>query len=338
MFEACVIMGNRRLSVNYQGISATIAPAVIAPTGVAAEISGVDRFDSSPPQQDYFITRICGGLGNQLFQYAVGRAGALRNGCNLVLDARPLETHSLRNYELHHFNIVAKIGTHEELPPDRRSKIRYLLWRSGRDARRRLVREKSLKFDQKVLGVSANAILHGYWQCERYFADYAQKIRDDLTAKTPASGPNRQWLDRIRSSNIVSVHIRRGDYASDKKVQSRYASCSPKYYWNAAEKILDSAGGDLEFLAFSDDPDWVEREIKLPGALHIVRHNSGGRAFEDLRLMSACSHHIIANSSFSWWGAWLNPSPEKIVIAPKQWFRDENECEHDIVPNSWARC
>ncbi|NOY40503.1 MAG: alpha-1,2-fucosyltransferase [Planctomycetes bacterium] len=329
-------MGNRRLIVNHQGVSATIAPATS--TTVAADISDVAPFDLSPTRQGYIVTRISGGLGNQLFQYAAGRAGALRNGCNLVLDARPLETNSLRNYELHHFNIAAKIGTHAELPPDRVSKVRYLLWKTGRDARRRLIREKSLRFDQKVLGASADAILHGYWQCERYFADFAQKIRDDLTVKTPASGANREWLDRLCSTNTVSVHIRRGDYVSDKKIQSRYASCSPEYYRNAAERILDTVGSELEFLVFSDDPDWVEQEIKLPGALHVIRHNSGDHAFEDLRLMSACGHHIIANSSFSWWGAWLNPSSDKIVVAPKQWFRNENEREHDIVPDSWVRC
>jgi len=293
--------------------------------------------DFNSARHAHIVTRVFGGLGNQLFQYAAGRAAALRNGCDLVLDARPFETDSLRDYELHHFNIAARIGTDEELPPDRTSKIRYLFWKAGRDARQRLIREKSLKFDQRVLGVSANAIIDGYWQCERYFADHAQQIREDLTIKAPASDRNRQWLDRISARNTVSVHIRRGDYVSVKKNQTVFAVCKPEYYRNAAETLRRLVGDDIEFLAFSDDPDWVARKITLPGTLHVIRHNSGDRAFEDLRLMSACRHHIIANSSFSWWGAWLNPSAKKIVIAPRRWFVEYDDRSRDIVPKSWAR-
>ena len=120
-------------------------------------------------QSSKIVIRLTGGLGNQLFQYATGRAVALRNGCDLVLDIRPLELDPLREYELHQFNIAARVCTPNELPPDKTSKIRYLFWRIGRDAKQRLVKEKSRGFDPNVFDISADRILHGYWQCEKYF-------------------------------------------------------------------------------------------------------------------------------------------------------------------------
>ncbi|MDG1893468.1 MAG: alpha-1,2-fucosyltransferase [Fuerstiella sp.] len=283
-----------------------------------------------------FVTsRLTGGLGNQLFQYAAGRAASLRNDVDLVLDIRLLAVDSLRSYELHRYNIAARVGSNAELPPDRSAKFRYLLWKVGRDARKRLVTEKGLQFRCEQMVVPANAVLHGYWQNETYFCDFAEQIRQELTVATAASAPNVDWLNRIQSVNAVSMHIRRGDYVSVTKNQSIYASCSPEYYTAASTRIRDLAGSDVEFFAFSDDPDWVEKEIKVPGKLHIVRCNAGDTAYEDLRLMSACRDHVIANSSFSWWGAWLNPLPHKRVVAPRKWFVDDNE--RDPVPESWLR-
>lgn len=283
------------------------------------------------------IARITGGLGNQLFQYAAARAHALRNNRDLILDIRPLTNCSLRDYDLHHFGILGTVGTNQTLPPGRDSKLRYGLWRLSSDARARLVREASIGSEIDLSSAAPNAILHGYWQSEQHFANFTDHIRAELKVKTKPSPENERLLSEISETMAVSVHIRRGDYVASKKNQGVFASCSTDYYRRAAEFVAEQASASVHFYVFSDDPDWVQSQITLPGRTTLVRHNCGKTAYEDLRLMNHCNHHIIANSTFSWWGAWLNPSPSKIVVAPKQWFHGEANERQQIAPNSWHR-
>nr|VFK65587.1 MAG: Glycosyl transferase family 11 [Candidatus Kentron sp. TUN] len=133
------------------------------------------------------------------------------------------------------------------------------------------------------------------------------------------------------------MHIRRGDYVSDKEANTLIGTCSLDYYQRAVRLLQERIESNPRFYVFSDDPDWVQANLRLDGQMHIVRHNNTDTNFEDLRLMSACSHHIIANSTFSWWGAWLNPSPQKIVIAPARWFKSDKLDDRDLIPSSWLR-
>jgi hypothetical protein len=283
---------------------------------------------------DFVFVRLVGGLGNQLFQYATARAVALRNGVPLILDARAYKSDSAFGYRLGHFAIEARPGSSEELPPGKDEPIRYALWRKFGSSPK-FARERGLGFNRSVIALPAGVYLHGYFQSEKYFADIAEHIRAELTLKEAATGKSAEWLDQIDTAPSVSLHVRRGDYVSSTKAAATHGTCSPDYYRNAVARMADQAGIDPVIFIFSDDPDWAREKLELPFETHIV--TAGGAAHEDLRLMSACRHHVIANSSFSWWGAWLNPKPDKIVVAPDKWFADSRMDNPDIVPEGWVR-
>ncbi len=136
--------------------------------------------------------------------------------------------------------------------------------------------------------------------------------------------------------NGVSIHIRRGDYVTNTSANDFHGLCSLEYYSAGIEYVL-SRVPDATLDVFSDDIEWARLNIRIPAPTIFIDHNQGRSSWEDMRLMSRCQHHIIANSSFSWWGAWLNPSPDKIVIAPSKWFADSSILTDDIVPSTWIR-
>ena len=179
--------------------------------------------------------------------------------------------------------------------------------------------------------------MHGYWQSEKYFADCRDQIRHDLQIVTPPSSRNAETLDEIGSTRSVAVHIRRGDYVSDSKTNAFHGTCTIQYYQSAVREIARLTSIEPTVFLFSDDLDWATRSLDF-GLLTVpVRNNDRDTAFEDLRLMSACDHQVISNSTFSWWAAWLNPSPNKIVIAPDHWWADRKAESRDIVPQDWIR-
>lgn len=280
--------------------------------------------------------RLIGGLGNQLFQYASARAASLRQGVPLVLDARHYKAGDQFAYGLDHFAIEARIGSEDELPPARNRPIPYFLWRTLK-LKPRFLREASLGFNEAIHNAAPGVYLHGYLQTERYFADAAPQIRRELSIVTPPSEENRRWLDHIAAVPSVSLHVRRGDYVSDSKAGRSHGTCTLDYYSNAVRLVAAEMAEEPVFFVFSDDPDWARENIRLGFETHVAGHNDFTRNYEDLRLMSACRHHIIANSSFSWWGAWLDPSPDKIVVAPERWFADPALSNPDIVPAGWPR-
>ena len=283
------------------------------------------------------VVRIHGGLGNQMFQYAAGRAIAERTGAELLLDLRYFEEEVPYGFGLPHFATRFRVAQTGDLPPHpRKQKLAYAVWRALR-LKPRLVREKGLGFNADVPSTKTPAYLHGYWQSERYFADVAETIRADLTVKTPPSADNAAMLARIRSAPSLSLHVRRGDYASNPAILAAHGLCSPDYYARAVETVTQRLGATPVIHVFSDDPDWAEANLAFDAELVVVRGNSSETSYEDLRLMSACDHHIVANSSFSWWGAWLNPSPDKIVVAPRQWFAHPDMSNPDICPQGWVR-
>lgn len=287
------------------------------------------------------VVRLIGGLGNQMFQYAFGRNIALIHGVPLKLDISGFKSYPLRKFELKHLNIAAKIATERDIHESR--KLNFLdSWMSrivnivASTPRRGEVCERFFHFDPAMLTVGPNAYLNGYWQSEKYFEGIEDIIRQEFTFQCKPDARNEELLRRISTTNSVSLHVRRGDYVSDPVTHETHGTCPPGYYQRAVELIAAKIGQPHIFV-FSDTPEWVKNNLSFNFPSTLVIHNSGDSSFEDLRLTSHCKHHIIANSSFSWWGAWLNSSPEKIVIAPKKWFANEDLDSHDLIPPGWIR-
>lgn len=276
-------------------------------------------------------SRLFGGTGNQLFQYAAGRALADHLGADLALDSRYVG--GARADCFGHF-AHARLIRPTALPPAKTERaLRYALWRLfGRNPR--FHREKGLGFDPGFRDLPDNTYLHGYWQSERYFADIRAQLRSDLTFTAPLDPANAAMAAQIGASACpVSVHVRRGDYLAS----GSYAACPPAYYTAAIERIAQEADQPLTCYIFSNDPDWARDNLDLGHAQIVVDINDETRGPFDLHLMSRCAHHVIANSTFSWWGAWLNPDPAKRVIAPKNWFGTAKLSNPDLIPDAWVR-
>lgn len=289
------------------------------------------------------IVKLMGGLGNQMFQYAVARRLAWRHGTPLKMDFSFLEGEQTGNtpriYALDTFRISAEKASQWEITySSGKGNARFL---SGiarllqRAARYTSYREHGFQFHPKLLSLSDKVYLEGYWQSEKYFTDITDIIRDEFTFITPAEGINYQLAQEISSVNSVSLHVRRGDYVTDRQTSEVHGICDGAYYVKAVEEIA-RAVKDPCFYIFSDDPEWVRKNLKLQYSSRYICHN-GTMANEDLRLMSLCKHHVIANSSFSWWGAWLSANCNKIVMAPDRWFRDPGINTCDLIPESWVR-
>ena len=280
------------------------------------------------------IIRLVGGLGNQLFQYTTARAVAFRNGSDLLLDIREFSNDNGKwRYSLHHFNINARIAKISELPPPRTARFRYNLWRLfGNNPK--FVRERGLGFNSKLMTIGTECYLHGYFQSETYFTNIADLVRNELRIITPPNAANTKLLSTLSNETTVSLHIRRGDYLSTNGTGT-FATCGLDYYTTAISYLARQIGSIVIYV-FSDDPDWARDNLLSDYPIIILDQNSGNLDYEDLRLMSACQHNIISNSTFSWWGAWLNPNPGKIVIAPYNWFASGHPVNPDIIPSNWV--
>lgn len=286
------------------------------------------------------IVKIQGGLGNQLFQYAFASQLAMRSKTGFKLDVTFYEKNPSRKYELCHFGITGPIASVEEINAFKTPASFGLILLKNKilQKKKRVVTESGLRFNPSYLKPVKSGIINGYWQSEKYFMDIAEKIKTEFTLLYPPTGENLSLLQAIKSGNSISVHVRRGDYDSDSSANQIHGTCSIDYYHKAAELIAQQVQNPI-FYIFSDDMAWVRNYLKFKYQVCYVEINDSHTAFEDLRLMQHCHHHIIANSTFSWWGAWLNPKKNKIVVAPKRWFNDE-EMERqatDILPDNWIR-
>lgn len=294
------------------------------------------------------VARISGGLGNQLFQYALGRRLSLERGEALTLDLSDFEAYTLRSFALDHLTLKPVRAREQDVRtltdgtprfPENIIPRRWIPRALRRERMANLLHYRELedsRFDPHILAVPSPVYLHGYWQSERYFDSIPEVIRTDFQVRAPLTGRNREVAQGIAASESVSLHVRRGDYVSDPRTLASLGLCSLGYY-AAAVSLLVERLARPRFFVFSDDPTWAAANLELPGRPTFVDHNDAGTDYEDLRLMSLCRHHVIANSSFSWWGAWLNPSPEKIVVAPRQWRADAPQACPDICPPRWVR-
>lgn len=287
------------------------------------------------------IVKLAGGLGNQLFQYALGRALAVRWSTELVLDATAFEGRDdSRRYSLGHFNIRAGQAGPRELRRVRRHRrglgrvfsAATNLWRDIAE-----IREQRFAFDATVLEVGDDIYLEGYWQSEKYFRDVRPLLVEEVTLRRELSRDNAGFARQIETTeNAVSLHIRRGDYVTDPKVRSIHDVCTLDYYRRCVDAVCRRISHPHLFV-FSDDIPWARGNLSTRWPTTFVENEGDTRDYEELMLMSRCAHHIIANSSFSWWAAWLNDSSEKAVFAPDRWFRPGTLDAPDICPIDWER-
>jgi hypothetical protein len=286
------------------------------------------------------IVRLNGGLGNQMFQYAAGRAVAHRRQVPLGLDTSEFQNGSQRNYRLSNFNIQASVSSNEIIESFKKeAERRSTLWlnRLRPYYRRPFIKEPGFAFDANILRAPGRVYLDGYWQSEKYFKEIERMLRSELTVSEKPQGPNAQMSERIKQTPAaVSLHVRRGDYVSNPVTNQYHGTCPLRYYEDAVAKLI-SLGVQPHLFVFSDDIPWAQANLRFDYLVTFVGHNPASADHEDLRLMSMCRHHIIANSSFSWWGAWLGVDPNKIVIAPREWFNDASHDTRDLIPDSWLQ-
>lgn len=282
-----------------------------------------------------------GGLGNQLFQYAAARRISYVNNVQLKFDISAFNNGGSRSYCLEKFNVAGQVALPRDIArfanADRPAFVRlYSKWADGLKFyhRRSIVRERRFHFDPSLLKVSGHVYLDGYWQSEKYFKDIQNVIRRELAFKRLPGNAKDDLARRIRQEVSVSLHIRRGDYASDEKVKRVHGECELGYYHTALQKLTGLIR-DPHIFVFSDDPQWAQDNLHLSHPVTFVSRGGTESQYEDFRLMTICKHHIIANSSFSWWGAWLSEYPAKVVFAPKAWFKTSERDSKDIVPESW---
>lgn len=283
------------------------------------------------------IIKIIGGLGNQMFQYAYAKA-LQQKGYEVKIDISAFETYKLHGgYQLDKYNIDLDSSIKDENEKFYKNTFFYkVLRRFGMDFSRR-IKEKSLLFDNRFLEIEDNSYLDGYFQCEKYFKDIREIILKQFTINQEISNYTKEIENKIQNSqNSCSMHIRRGDFVNSTNINI-HGACDIAYYKKAI-KYLEDKIVDMNYFIFSDDIEWVKENLAIENAIYIDSKEKR-IPHEDIYLMSLCKNNIIANSSFSWWSAWLNKNEKKIVIAPKRWFADDKleSQSKDIVCESWVR-
>lgn len=283
------------------------------------------------------VVGLKGGLGNQLFQYALGRRLSMEHGCPLILDDRALHSDPLRNFALNQFQINQPLAKPLSYPLHGVGAYLNPLYRSLPFTQAlTIANEKGFAFDPQVLEYESGTYLNGYWQSERYFLPIRQTLLTDLALAKPLSTEQSKLAEQIVGVNAVSLHIRRGDYVSDSITNSYHGLCNLNWYHRAVNTIAQDVSNP-HFYIFSDDYEWATKNLQLSHSTYFIEPQQDGHESIDMHLMSLCQHNIIANSSFSWWGAWLNQNLQKRVIAPANWFANAPHDTRDLIPTSWQR-
>lgn len=287
------------------------------------------------------VVRLSGGLGNQLFQYAVGRRLAIRHKTDLILeDSFYIKTPygvTPRSYELVHYPIKARRVTASErfqlgVYSNRYTRIiRNYINIPGRYL---YIREFSHQFNDFLLNAPNNIFLDGYWQSEKYFLGAESELINELQPIEDMSSDDALVAKEMKDTNSVGLHIRRGDYVTLESAKNHHGVCDLNYYQNAVNLISKNISNPVFFI-FSDDLNWAKDNLNLKFPCFFIGHNSAQTGFQDLRLLSLANHQIIANSSFSWWAAWLNSNKNKIIIRPKKWLLRSPEVDEWICPRNW---
>lgn len=289
------------------------------------------------------IVRMCGGLGNQLFQYAAAKSLALKNNDTLLVDDSAFKGNNCdlnRNFDISDFNVDLLIADN-----DTTNKIRFkygLLSKIYLKIKKKILNEYFIDWHPEIMALKGDVYLDGYFQSEKYFHLY----KNDILKLFILNNHLVKNLNNITNSidyskPVVSLHVRRGDYVSNLKTSNLHNICG-EFYFRSALLKMQKMIGNFKLFIFSDDIKWVKSTMKLAEDAVYVSEMLGGngkalRPSEELYLMSKMNHHIISNSTFSWWGAYLNSNSEKIVIAPAIWNRSNNINHSNITPDNWLR-
>lgn len=291
-------------------------------------------------------TRLQGGLGNQLFQYAAGRALALRHQVDLLIDVQLLQRKNPkitpRRYELDRFRHTGRVCHPGDVRVNWRNQ--FLPRRFQTNDGWRLYREPGIREECSFFSLPDNTVIEGFWQSPFYFQHIAQVLAAELTLISPMSQSGHRWLDEIQGCSTVSVgvHIRRGDYVTLPSA-AHFHGVLPMSYYECAFGHMRKHLHRPTFFVFSDEPAWCERQpIFLSEDTVVIGPDHTREPCEDLILMSRCQHHVIANSSFSWWSAWLADQSPRLfnrqVFAPRQWFAQDRGPEvYPRFPSHWVQ-
>lgn len=288
------------------------------------------------------IVQLSGGLGNQMFQYAFGKMLSLKNLTPLYLDdsfynnSHTSNDTTARSLELFLFDLPTQIVTKKQLNKFTSS---YLLIKHiyAKILNYKIVNELEFNYNPSFTILKGNLYLKGYWQSAKYFYGYERAIAKEFVFTKEVNKITKMMLQEIEKLTAIAIHIRRGDYISSAQANKHHGFVGVEYY-KAAIRHIDNVVNTPFYFIFSDDPEWAHKNI-MPEIKKgkIVMHNTGLDSWQDMYLMSKCKHNIIANSSFSWWAAWLNNNENKIVIAPKKWFNDASINTKDLLPKTWIR-
>ena len=278
------------------------------------------------------IVKLISGLGNQLFQYALARQLAIQNNDQLKLDISFYANQSLRSYRLDKYNIQAKIAQPDQMDkllsvynsPSVYNKIyRRIEGRLPKQYKRHYREREWWGYEPEVFNITGNVYLEGYWQHYQYYQNLDKRIFDELTLKDTTEQSSYALFKQVQQDHSsVSLHIRRGDYITDKQANNLMGILPLTYYQRAIEHIKGKIKTP-SFYIFSDDLDWAKDNLKIDAPVSFADIDGGSKDYLELDLMSSCRHQIVANSSFSWWGAFLNRNPSKIVVSPAQWVKQE---------------
>lgn len=273
-----------------------------------------------------------GGLGNQIFQYIFGLTKAQELACDLDFDMSFFKKNPKRPYQMDIFGIDSPANKDFRIP---------IFWKLRKFIKKdkfmnlNIYRETSFLYEKKSEEIKDNTFIEGFFQSVKYFDE--THARNVLTFKKEGSKKTKEIMEKMKGENSVSIHIRRGDYVQKARYKNLYNQLTLEHYARAIEIIKEKVENPT-FYIFSDDPEWVRKNLKVENATYIS-HNTGNDSWQDLMLMANAKHNIIANSSFSYWGAMLNNNENKVVIAPEIWF-SENKPEQqtkDIYPANWIK-
>jgi hypothetical protein len=282
------------------------------------------------------IIRFLGGLGNQMFQYACYKA-LDKKYPDVKVDLNSFSFDTAHNgYELEDvFDLTMNkvspfIGGIYDI------KNRKWIYRKIRRVlslkKHHKTEQKDFTYDPSIFSDSKSRYYSGFWQNEGYFISIADEIRKDFEFRPLTDKQNASILDKIKQTNSVGVHIRRGDYVN----HPTFGGICGKTYYQEAIQLIKSNTDAAQFFIFSNDIDWCVENLDIKGC-DFISWNKGAHSYIDMQLMSACKHNIIANSSFSWWAAWLNSNPDKIVIGPKKWLQDDQYDTSTLLPSDWIK-
>lgn len=292
------------------------------------------------------IVRLEGGLGNQMFQYALGKAVAKKHNTSLRLDTtflldRTLKNTVFRNYDLDILNLEVKIAQQEDIEQvltavpeyslSEKIKFRFLKSTIPYFRKNEFYEKQFYAFDPNVFNTQKNVYFYGYWQNQHYFNHIKDELQKDFSFRNPLSENENTLLSEINSENAVAINVRRTDYISDQETNEFMGVITGSYYPEAI-KIVKQKISKPRFYIFSDDIEWCREHFKDLENHVIVDHSYKGHKFSSyLRLMSSCKHFIIPNSTFAWWAVWINQNNNKVIVQPKNWVNDKSKDTSGLI-------